>query len=325
MPLRFDMPLQALEGYMGSSPRPADFDVYWDRALAELADTEANAEWVPAAFRTAFADCDHLYFSGVRGARVHAKVVRPRHLEGAGPAVLRFHGYSGNAGDWVDLLGYAAQGFTVAAMDCRGQGGLSLDPGGHVGSTFRGHIVRGLDGPADDMLFRQVFLDTVQLARVVMALPSVDAGRVMAMGSSQGGGLTLACAALEPRVQRAAPVYPFLSDYRRVWEMDLTTDAYRELQDYFRRHDPLHIREDEVFEKLGYIDIQHLAPRIRAAVLMGVGLMDQVCPPSSQYAAYNRITSPKQLRLYPDFGHENLPGHADAVFAFLSHEDGVAP
>ena len=71
-----------------------------------------------------------------------------------------FHGYSGNSGSWVDKLGYVAQGYTVAAMDCRGQGGLSQDIGGHVGNTHRGHIIRGLDGPPEDMMFRQIFLDT---------------------------------------------------------------------------------------------------------------------------------------------------------------------
>ena len=59
-------------------------------------------------------------------------------------------------------------------------------------------------------------------------------------------------------------------------------------------------------------------PRIKSEVLMPVGLMDTVCPPSTQFAAYNKITSPKNLLLYPDFGHENLPGASDAVFGFIA-------
>ena len=54
--------------------------------------------------------------------------------------------------------------------------------------------------------------------------------------------LTLACAALEPRVKLAAPVYPFLSDYQRTWEMDLDVEAYAELRQFFRRFDPQHQR-----------------------------------------------------------------------------------
>jgi cephalosporin-C deacetylase len=58
-----------------------------------------------------------------------------------------------------------------------------------------------------------------------MDMPDVDENRVGATGASQGGALTLACAALEPRIKRAAPVYPFLCDYRRVWDIDQTKDA----------------------------------------------------------------------------------------------------
>ncbi len=88
------------------------------------------------------------------------------------------------------------------------------------------------------------------------------------MGGSQGGGLTLACAALEPRIARAAPVYPFLCDYQRVWEMDLARDAYEELEYFFKRFDPTHERERETFTRLGYVDVQHLADRIGARALM---------------------------------------------------------
>jgi len=151
----------------------------------------------------------------------------------------------------------------------------------------------------------------------VMNLPEVDAARVGATGGSQGGGLTLACAALEPRIARAAPVFPFLCDYQRVWEMDLAEQAYAELKTYFRLFDPRHEKQEEVFLKLGYVDVQHLAPRIRGEVLMLTGMMDTVCPPSTQFAAYNKISSKKNVIFYPDFGHEGLPGSGDIVFDFL--------
>jgi cephalosporin-C deacetylase len=318
MPLSFDMPYDQLLVYQGTNPRPADFDEYWDRSLAELRAVDPEPELVPADFQTCFAECFDLYYTGLGGARIHAKLLRPKNAQEPHPAVLMFHGYSGSAGDWYDKLGYVAQGYTVAAMDCRGQGGLSEDKGGVFGWTLRGHIVRGLSDKPENLLYRYIFLDTAQLARVVMEMPDVDPDRVGATGGSQGGGLTLACVALEPRIKLAAPVFPFLSDYRRVWQKELAKNAYLELDEYFRRFDPLHEREEEIFTKLGYIDVQHLAPRIRAEVMMAVGLMDQVCPPSTQFAAYNKIPGKKSLRVYPDFQHENLPGNSDAIFQFLS-------
>ena len=316
MPL-IDMPLAQLREYQGRNPRPADMDEYWDRALAELRATDPEPELVSKPLSAPFAECFHLRFTGVGGARVYAKYLRPKGGTEPHPAVLLFHGYSGHSGDWVDKLNWVARGYSVAAMDCRGQGGLSEDAGGVKGNTLRGHIIRGLDDHPDKLLFRQIFLDTAQLARVVMEMPEVDAERVGATGGSQGGALTLACAALEPRIKKAAPIYPFLCDYQRVWEMDLATNAYEELRLYFRNFDPRHEREEEVFTRLGYIDNQHLAHRIQAEVLMPIGLMDAVCPPSTQFAAYNKIRSKKELLIYPDFGHEGLPQVNEKIFQFM--------
>lgn len=318
MPM-IDMSLEELRVYRGINPKPADFDAYWAAALAELEATPPAPEFLPAEFQTPFAGCFDLWFTGVGGARVYAKYLRPRHSkEVPHPAVLQFHGYSGSSGDWQDKLGLAALGFSVAALDVRGQGGRSQDPGGALGNTLHGHIIRGLDDAPEKLFYRSVFLDTVQLARVVMALPEVDARRVGAMGMSQGGALTLACAALEPRIRRLAPMCPFLCDYRRVWEMDLAKDAYEELRNWFRRFDPRHTRETEIFTRLGYVDCQHLAPRIRGEVLMAVGLMDEICPPSSQFAAYNKITAPREMALFPDFAHEHYPGFMDQAFQFMA-------
>jgi len=314
-----DMPLAKLKEYKGLNPRPADFDAFWDRSLAEMRALDPKVELRPHQLPAGFAECFDLFFTGVGGARVHAQFLRPKGAKkGSCPALLMFHGYSGNAGEWSPKLGWVARGFVVAALDCRGQGGRSEDVGGVVGNTLRGHIVRGLADSAEKLLFRNIFLDTAELAGIVMKMPEVDPARVGATGGSQGGGLTLACAALEPRVKLAAPVYPFLCDYRRVWEMDLAKDAYEELRTFFRLFDPLHEREGEIFERLGYIDCQHLAGRIKARVQMHTGLMDAICPPSTQFAAYNKIAAEKEMVVYPDYGHEGLPGSADRIFEFMA-------
>lgn len=318
MPLLFDMPFEQLQTYQGTNPRPADFDAFWDRSLAEMHALDPQIEIRPAEFQTPFAQCSHLFFTGVGGARVHAKLLQPKNPVGRHPALVMFHGYSGSSGDWVDKLGYVAMGYTVAALDCRGQGGLSEDNGAVQGWTLRGHIIRGIDDAPEKLYYRQVYLDTAQLARIVMDMPDIDPDRVGATGGSQGGGLTLACVALEPRIQRAAPVFPFLSDYQRVWNIDQAKDAYAELKEYLRRFDPRHQRIDQIWTKLGYIDVQHLAPRIRSEVLLSVSLSDTICPPSTQFAAYNKITAKKSLLIYPDFAHEGLPGNPDAIFQFMA-------
>lgn len=315
MPL-VDLPLEQLRAYQGRNPKPVDFDQFWDSAIEEVAALGTAHELAAVASPATFAQCFELRFQGVHGASIFAKACLPNHNEPV-QALIEFHGYSMRSPDWVEAYKWAANGVAYFALDCRGQGGRSEDVGGTKGTTLRGHIVRGLDDAPERLLFRSVYLDAAQLARIVMSLPSIDASRVATYGASQGGGLSLACAALEPRVSRCAAVFPFLCDFQRVWELDLAKDAYDDVREFFRKFDPRHERESAIFERLGYIDVQHLAPRIRAEVRMYTGLMDTICPPSSQFAAFNKISAPKTMAIYPDFGHEGLPGLGDDVYEFV--------
>ena len=138
------------------------------------------------------------------------------------------------------------------------------------------------------------------------------------LSGSQGGGLSIACACLVPEIKKCAPVVPYLIDFKRVYDMDLNKEAYEGLRYYFRSFDPTHQRENEIFERLGYIDVQNLAKRMKAELLMTTGLVDTICPPSTQFAMYNKVTSKKNVRLYPEYGHEHIIDSDDTNFKFLS-------
>lgn len=86
------------------------------------------------------------------------------------------------------------------------------------------------------------------------------------------------------------------------------------ISDFF---DPYHLREEEIFNRLGNIDIQNLAGRIQGKVLWVTGLADTICPPSTQFAAYNKITASEELMVYYEYGHEYLPYLADRALQML--------
>lgn len=119
MPL-VDMPLEELKKYYGINPCPSDFDTYWKDAINEMEAVKPEIELVSSEFKAPFVECFDLYYTGVRGARIHAKFLRPRNIKGKCPEILMFHGYTWHSGNWNDKLGYAAAGFCVAALDCRG-------------------------------------------------------------------------------------------------------------------------------------------------------------------------------------------------------------
>lgn len=316
-----DMPLNELKKYQGINPRPKDFDNFWDDTLKELNSIDPCVEITPADFKAVNADCYDLYFTSLGGARIYAKYLRPKTIKANCPVVLMFHGYSGSSGDWADKLIYTDAGFVVLALDCRGQGGKSEDNGQTKGTTFRGGIIRGIDDGPQKLLFRYIYSDTVQLARLSLQLDNVDKTRVYAMGGSQGGALTIACAALAPDIiKKASATYPFLCDFKRVFEMDLIHNAYEEFNYYIRAYASTQDEIDAIWEKLGYLDLQFLAPRIKAQVQWYLGLMDNVCPPSTQFAAYNKIASKKEMVIYPVYSHEWIPGLSDIQYQFLTKD-----
>lgn len=307
-----------LENYKGTTPMPIDFNEYWDRALKEMRETDKNVSMTEADFQCPGVKCYDLYYTGVGGARIYAKHLHPEKIEGQIPAVIMFHGYSDNSGDWFDKLSFVQAGFAVFVMDCRGQGGKSEDIGGVKGTTLNGHFIRGLeDENPDKLLFTNVYLDAAELADIAINADYVDKEKVYVNGGSQGGALALACAALEPRIKKAAVMYPFLSDFQKVLETGETRGAYVELKEYFHRFDPRHERAAWIFNKLGYIDVKNLSQRIKAEVLMFTGLADDSCPAVTQYAVYNNLNCKKQHIVYPEYGHEFLRGAADMVLKFF--------
>jgi cephalosporin-C deacetylase len=96
------------------------------------------------------------------------------------------------------------------------------------------------------------------------------------------------------------PDVPFLCHYRRATEI---TDAspYQELARYLVIHRD---QVEAVFATLAYFDGVNFAARARAQALFSVGLMDEICPPSTVFAAYNHFGGPKDIRIWRYNHHE---------------------
>lgn len=314
--MHMDMSLAELKQYQGKNPRPANFDQYWETSLEELRGLSLDFEITEADMKVDGVVLNHLTFTGIGGVKIHVKWVKPNRP--TGQAVVMFHGYGVDSGDWLEKIAYAKEGIHVFAMDCRGQGGLSEDCIVTIGPTVRGHIIRGLkDHDPKNLYYRSVFLDAAQLVKIMQTIDGLDSNRIGSYGQSQGGALALAVASLVPEIKKTYSMYPFLSDYKRAWEMDVTNSAYEEISFYFRNVDPKHEKADETFLKLGYIDLQHLAPRIKGEVIMVTGMRDAICPPSTQFAVFNKLNTKKTHHLYPEHGHEYIPLHADEAFNYF--------
>ncbi|HFI0694208.1 TPA: alpha/beta fold hydrolase [Streptococcus suis] len=310
------MSLQEMQDYRGRHEVPEDFDQFWwdekDKLeglpVHQFVDKECGLDQVT---------CSSLWFDGTNGSKVFAKCLFPKSNQPV-PVLFYFHGYQGQGPDWTELLKFVAAGFGVVAMDVRGRAGHSQDYGRFDGMTVRGQVIRGmLQGP-DHLFYKDVYLDVYQLVEIIASLDFVDKKRLVSYGGSQGGALALVAAALNQRIGKTVAIYPFLSDFKRVLELGNTSEAYDELFRYFKFSDPFHETEDAVLQTLSYIDVKNLAHLISCPVAMVTGLEDSVCPPSTQFAIYNRLAGPREMKILPDYGHDAMHVQVnDYVFDYL--------
>jgi cephalosporin-C deacetylase len=294
----YDKPLEELLIYDPPLTRQPDFDAFWQRTLEERARTPVAARFRAIDYPTIGAQVYEALYEGWRGARICAWYVQPAG-DGPFPALVQYHGYSGSKMDVYRYLMWALQGFAVLAVDVRGQSGNSTDPICYTGGHVTGWMTQGIMDP-EEYYYRGVYMDCVRALDAVASRPEVDAERIGVMGMSQGGGLTLAVAALDARPVLAMPEMPYLCHYKRAVDVAMR-NPYLEIAAYLRNWPE---REEQVWRTLSYFDNLNLAARIRCPVLMDVGLQDDICPPSSVFGAYNKITAPKEIKVYPYHNHE---------------------
>ncbi|MFI7011096.1 acetylxylan esterase [Streptomyces sp. NPDC050145] len=291
---------------------PAGLDAFWARTLdAERGQgAAARAEFTLVDTGLSQITTYDVTFPGHAGEPVrgwlHLPAAAPRQPLGC---VVEFLGYGRGRGLAHEQFLWAAAGYAHLVVDTRGQGwsaapGDTPDPGAGEPGAVPGFLTRGVEDPGQHY-YRRVFTDAVRAVDAVRTHPAVDPGRVVVTGVSQGGGIALAVAALVPGLAGVMPDVPFLCDIRRGARI-ASAGPYPEIAAYLALHRD---RADTVFRTLAHVDAAVLAPRATAPALFSVAMMDDICPPSTCFAAYHRYGGPKDVRVYEFNGHEGGGAH----------------
>ena len=285
------LPRDGMERAMTSSDQPELWE-FWERTRRELAEAPLASELTPLPeHSTAHLQVYRVSFASLGGVRVSGYFTHPLWEDGRRfPGLLTFPGYGGAV---VPPLEEAANGYACLALDPRGQGQSAA-----AYPMERGKLTHR---PEDlwNCGLRGAYADALRGLDFLGSRPEVEAARLGVAGASGGGGLTLACAAIDDRPLAAAAHVPFLCHL--VWAAEnVPTHPFREAGEYLEHHPEL---RERILANYRYFDPLALVERLRCPVIVSVGMKDEVCPASTILPTFERIAGTKALVVYPELVH----------------------
>ena len=273
---------------------PDDFDAFWNEVLRQAAGIPLDPEMVPDPLRTSDdVEVFQVFYTSLDRVRIAAWYCRPTRRTGRHPAILFLPGYQM---DPPIPKEWARKGYCALSVAPRGKlRSLSQFNPGYPNLLTHNIVDR------HTYAYRGFYVDTWRGVDGLLSRPEVDPERIGVTGSSQGGGLTITTAAMRPEIRAAAAGAPYLCGYLDAIELTHTY-PYEEINDYLRLH-PEHRRAVE--ETVAYFDGISFADRIACPIIVNIGREDNVCPPETGYALFNRIGArDKQLYAYDGHGHD---------------------
>ena len=217
---------------------------------------------------------------------------------GPHPCVMRLPGYGQNMKPLNKFDDLAVFSFNI-----RGHGNSQKDIPGKPNNFW----IRGLEDK-DDYFYRGAYMDCVRAMEFLKTHSKIDPQKIAVWGGSQGGGLALATAAFDPAVAYCVADIPFLVD----WDNYFKLTRWPEMNQWIESKE--NQNWNSVLKTMSYFDVMFLAPKIECPVLSGVGLQDNVCPPTTIFCTLNRIKSPKKHVIYPTKKHATGRQHSKLVW-----------
>ena len=289
-------------GYDPESVRPPltkgpDFEDFWKESIDSLRQVDPQFELIHSPEKSSPSlKVYEVKMRSFGGTRIRGWYEVPN-KEGPFPAALRLPGYGQNmrpVGIFKDIA--------LLSLNPRGHGNSQED----IKAVPKNYWIRGLDDK-ELYYYRGAYMDCMRGIDFICSREEINKKKIAVFGGSQGGGLSFATAALDPRVSLCAPVVPFLANWKKYFK----TSDWPEMNEWIES------KEERTWEKtletLSYFDSMNLATRIQCPVFMGVGLQDPVCPPATNFAALNHTKGQKKYQVYARANHSLGPTHQERV------------
>ncbi|WP_322156029.1 acetylxylan esterase [Paratractidigestivibacter sp.] len=283
----------------------ADFESWW-RERAKAAEKCAAGQTPclsDVGVQTPVADYREMRYVSLDGSSQVTRVIVPR-AAGPHPCILVWHDLDRGTRGWFQLSRYVAAGYAVVHPAYR---------------SWSGDLTAGWQDGPEGLKVACLVEDTLVACALARGLKGVDGQRLMTHGEGFGSLFALAAAALAEGVVKCAVVNAMPAKIESAWREGAAQMAYQGVWRHFREQDPCAEHAAELFSALAYVDAAEFAALLPASceLLDGVCLMDEVAPPATQRALFDRADCKKQIVTYPKFGHERLNDFENRLLSFM--------
>ncbi len=284
------------EKLVPTTVEPKNFDAFWQKTLEEARWTPLNAqrEFLPERSNEDV-NVYQVSFHNIRwGSRTYGILSVPV-KPGKYPALLRVPG--------AGVRPYSGDTYTAPAQAIVLEIGIHgvdvTQPQQFYDNLMNGALNCYWDFGMDDRnssYYKRVVAGCVRSVDYIASLPEWDGKTIGVTGSSQGGFLSYATAALDKRITFVAAVHPALCDH---------TASLKGIAcgwPHYFYHNKGKGMEKNV-ETSRYYDGVNFVRRIQCPTWVSFGYNDDVVPPTTAYATYNTLTCPKTLSVYQQTAH----------------------
>ncbi len=263
--------INQLELYRPSQRKRNDHNAFWKETYNEIRKKPLNSVLKELDYPISQISAYELTYHGFDETAIKAYYLLPKKFQGKLPCLISFHGYAGSKGAIADYMKWLIQGYAVIAVDCRGHG-QSGDYSNYSSNEMGSWVTQGILDK-EEYYYRKVYMDGVRAIDFACTRSEIDHNRMALIGTSMGGGITLAVAALDSRPKLVIADIPNMCDIELAIHEKLE-GSLTFIERFLDRH-PEQI--EQVFSTLSYFDNLNLAANINCRIRVSVGLKDPIC------------------------------------------------
>ncbi|MGW8314446.1 MAG: acetylxylan esterase [Bacteroidales bacterium] len=284
-----------------SAPRPEDFEQFWEEKINALESIPVNARLERVDSVADGIEYYKITMNNAGGKTIHGQLARPSKGEKF-PALLivQWAGVYPLDASWVK--GRAKDGWLVLDISAHD---LPIDREQEFyreqsGGDLKNYWAIGNDD-RDSSYFLGMYLSCYRAASYLSHRSDWNGETMAVMGDSQGGQQALVTAGLYPGITACMALVP--AGFDMLGPEAGRKGGWPQWYEWTEDKDPARVHVTS-----RYFDVANFVPSIRCPVLVGVGLLDETCPPEGILAGINQYTGLKKVMLLPHSGHQNRQG-----------------